>query len=227
MSDADDLSSTPGSRAGTDQNVGAMSNEGPGAMTESLEAQQAKAEALEHARAARMAAARYARLSPSSVHTHNSEVKEMDDTSGAMKELHHRVSRTEMALTADVVVEQLQRAFLSDGHDRAQRLIGTAAAWVPILFLEPEPRGGGFGGFATHPRTYSAGLLAAIALVKELMVQDRTGKEEDGAGDGSTRESDTRGVMPGSAVGLAESSGDALDAGRSQQKKSADVAQPK
>jgi len=85
-----------------------------------------------------------------------------------------RIDRTEAALGASVVVEQLRRSFPLDDRDNAlSRFANAAIPWVPLLFLKPEKRGTGVAGVAADPRVWSLALVAGIAAGGEMVGRKR------------------------------------------------------
>jgi len=149
--------------AGSGQDLGGVDSQ----------AARARAEALEHARAARLAAARYARLAPQASAPSRNLLTGLEDAMFSEASDQTRIYRTELALAGTAVMGQVQRLYLNDLRRPGHRVGGAFACWLPLMLLKPTKRGTGVGAIVKDPRVASLGLMALLAVAKEVDVNSQ------------------------------------------------------
>jgi uncharacterized protein YjdB len=153
--------------------VDGMSGDGEGFEAETPQARQAKAEALAHARAARAARAKYARLvsQQAGVPNRNPHNRmQAESFSDVVTAQGDRIGGTESSLAATKVLDQLRSSFpdIAGTNPVIKPVVEAGLPYLPLLLLRPAKRGSGLGAFVSDPRVWSGGLIAALAVAKQL-----------------------------------------------------------
>jgi hypothetical protein len=81
-----------------------------------------------------------------------------------------RIGRTEAALAATTVINQLSESF---PQITTNPFVRAGLPWAPMLLLAPEKRGSGVGSLLSDPRVWSLALVAGLAIAGQMQGGNR------------------------------------------------------
>jgi hypothetical protein len=174
--------------------VDASAEANAGAMSESEQARQARAEALGHIRAARAARAKYSRLAGASPALSQNIPQDTldwieDEVFPQSVPVGDRISRQETSYALSRVLDHFREAFIDDAAKMPpvlKAILNGTTAYAPLLFLKPERRGDGVGAMVRDPRVWPLGLILLMTLgdafgAKIWKVLEGVGTDENSA----------------------------------------------